>query len=121
MSKSQRDPVREQFWRQTIAAQQASGRTVRDFCRDRRLTETSFHHWRRELRERDAATRTRPSAPPAFVPVTVVPTPGVPGATIAVRCPTGHVVTLTGADLSLRDTLGELFAALGTATEGVPC
>lgn len=111
MPKPQRDPAREQFWRQTIADQQAGGRTVRDFCRDRQLAETSFHHWRRELRDRDAAR----TATPAFVPVTVVPTPGAPS--VEVRCPTGHVVTLTG--VPLRD----LFAALATdsATEDAPC
>jgi hypothetical protein len=126
MSKSHRDPARERFWRDAIADQQASGRTVRDFCRDRRLTETSFHHWRRELRERDAAARTGPVPPPvaprpatpAFVPVTVVPTPISPSIAVEVRCPSGHVVTLTGADLTLR----ELFAALATApAEGPSC
>lgn len=116
MPKPQRDPAREQFWRQTIAEQQAGGRTVRDFCRDRQLAETSFHHWRRELRERDAA-RTRPPTPPAFVPVTVVPSPNSLSAAVEVRCPSGHVVSVTGIPLR------ELFAALalGCATEGAPC
>ena len=31
MPKPQRDPAREQFWRQTIADQRASGRTIRDY------------------------------------------------------------------------------------------
>lgn len=117
MPKPARDPAREQFWRQAIADQQSSGRTVRDFCRDRQLTETAFHHWRRELRDRDDAR----SATPAFVPVTVVPGPSAPNTTctpnttIEVRCPSGHVVSVTG--IPLRD----LFAALDSATEAPPC
>ncbi len=54
MSKPQRYPTRERFWRDTVADWQASGRTVRDFCRDRRLNETSFRYWSRELLESDA-------------------------------------------------------------------
>jgi hypothetical protein len=111
MPKPQRDPARELFWRTTIADQRASGRTVRDFCRDRQLTETAFHHWRRALRDRDAAR----TAMPAFVPVTVVPAPNVASATVEVRCPSGHVVSVTG--VPLRD----LFAALDSATEAPPC
>jgi transposase-like protein len=120
MPKPARDPAREQFWRHAIADQQASGRTVRDFCRDRQLAETSFHHWRRELRQRDAAAAPR-TAPPAFVPVTVVPGPSAPNTTctpnaiIEVRCPSGHVVSVTGIPLC------ELFAALDSATEAPPC
>lgn len=120
MPKPQRDPARERFWRDAIAEQRASGRTVRDFCRDRQLTETAFHHWRRELRDRDDAR----TATPAFVPVTVVPgpiapnAPGAPNATVEVRCPTGHVVNLTGADAA---TLRALFAALAGLAEDAPC
>jgi hypothetical protein len=44
MVKIQRYPSREQFWRDTDDAWQTGGLTVRDFCRLRRLTETSFHH-----------------------------------------------------------------------------
>lgn len=117
MPKPQRDPAREQFWRHAIADQQSSGRTVRDFCRDRQLTETAFHHWRRELRKRDDAR----SATPAFVPVTVVPGPSAPNTTctpnttIEVRCPSGHVVSVTGIPLC------ELFAVLAGLAEGAPC
>ena len=121
MPTKQRDPQRERFWRETIAAWQHSGRTIRDFCRDRQLTETSFHFWRRELRaraatRRAAATTPRPSAtPPAFVPVAIVPEPSV-AAALEVRCPSGHVVSLSGVDA---DTLRALFAAL--AAEGRSC
>lgn len=87
MSAKRRDPQREQFWRATLAEWSASGRTVRDYCRRHRLTETAFFYWRRELRRRGATPV--PAASPAFVPVTVVPVP-----VVEVRCPSGHVVTL---------------------------
>jgi transposase-like protein len=100
MEAKQRDP-RERLWRETMAAWRASGLSVRQYCRRHDLAEPSFYYWRRELRQRDGR---RASSSPAFVPVTVVP-----AATLEVRCPSGHVVTLPTADAA---TLRTLFAAL---------
>jgi transposase-like protein len=102
MGAKQREPRRERVWRETMAAWQASGLSVRQYCRRHGLAEPSFYHWRRELQHRGA--RPTASAPPAFVPVTVVP-----AATLEVRCPSGHVVTLPATDAA---TLRTLFAAL---------
>lgn len=73
MGKAQRDPAREEFWREALRRQRGSGLTVRAFCAREQLAETAFHAWRRILRERDAERRQdRPAAPaPAFVPVVV--------------------------------------------------
>jgi transposase-like protein len=105
MAKRERDRAREQFWRETFSTWQASRLTVREYCQRHQLTETAFHHWRRELRRRDAKSAPRP-ATPTFVPVRVIP-----AATLAVevRCPSGHVVSLPNADAV---TLRALFAAL---------
>ena len=72
MANHQRDPQREQFWRETIKHQTASGLSVREFCRRERLTETSFFSWRRTIRQRDAEQE--PSDGPAFVPAVVTST-----------------------------------------------
>ncbi len=61
MPKPQRDLVREQFWRQTIADWRASGRTIRDFCRERHLARTAFDYWQRELKRRDQPAPSPPS------------------------------------------------------------
>ena len=105
MAAKQRDPTRERSSRETILDWQASGLSIRAYCRQRQLTETAFHYWRRELRRRDAKTTPRP-ATPTFVPVSVIP-----AATFAieVRCPSGHVVSLPNADAVM---LRQLFAAL---------
>jgi transposase-like protein len=42
---------RQKHWQVVIAEQEASGRTVREFCRERNLTEHSFYWWRRHLRK----------------------------------------------------------------------
>ena len=99
MAAKRRDLQRERSWRRVMSDFRASGLGVRDYCLRHGLVESSFHYWRRELDRR--ATET---AAPAFVPVTVVS-----AATIEVRCPSGHVVSLPSAD---RDTLRHLFAAL---------
>ena len=103
MATPERDPAREQFWREAVLGWQAGGLTVRDYCRRQRLTEASFYHWRRELRQRDA------TPPPLFVPVTVRPTEPAESFPVEVRCPSGHVVRLPNADAA---TLRHLFAAL---------
>ena len=38
-------------WAERIAAQQRSGITVKQFCRDQGLTEYSFYAWRKRLQE----------------------------------------------------------------------
>jgi transposase-like protein len=100
-----RDAARERFWRDTFTAWKAGGLTARDYCARHGLAATAFHHWRRELRRRDAAAPPRPSVP-KFVAVTVVPAPTV---AVEVRCPSGHVVTLPAVDGA---ALRTLFAAL---------
>jgi hypothetical protein len=102
METKQRDPRRERLWRETISAWQASGLSARQYCIRHELKEASFYYWRREIQRRDA--RRVPSQSPEFVPVTVLP-----AATLEVRCPSGHVVTLPMADAT---TLRMLFATL---------
>lgn len=117
MAKRQRNPILERQWRERVSAWAKSGLTVRDFCLRHGVTATSFHYWRRELRQRDMATSSRPaSAPdrPTFVPVTVIPAATV---SVEIRCPSGHVVILSSCE-----SLSNLFAALASpASEGRPC
>ena len=65
------DPARERPWRKRIARWKASGLTVRDFCEQEGVTPTSFAHWRKEIRDRDA--RSAGTNQPAFVPVHITP------------------------------------------------
>jgi hypothetical protein len=102
MAKQQHDPAREQYWRDLVSEWRASGVSVRAFCLQRQVKEASFYSWRREIASGDEPAA---SSSPAFVPVTVRPAMS----TVEVRCPSGHVVTVTNAD---RDTLRHLFAAL---------
>jgi transposase-like protein len=117
MAKGQRNLVLERQWRERVSAWTKSGLTVRDYCLRHGLRETSFHHWRRELRQRDTATSSRPvSDQPTFVPVTVLPAATM---SVEVRCPSGHVVILPSCDVS---SFSNLFAALASpAPEERPC
>jgi hypothetical protein len=116
MPKPQRDLAREQFWRQTLADWRTSGLSVRAFCEARDLRPTTFDYWKRELHRRDQAASPAPSKPiprsakPKFVPVTLISSPSV-----EVRCPTGHVVCVSGVSLS------ELFAALAVTPGDATC
>ena len=44
-----RDPKKENYWRKQIACWQESGLSVRAFCKENGVVETSFYAWRREL------------------------------------------------------------------------
>jgi len=40
-------------WAERIAAQQRSGNSVKQFCKEQGLTEGSFHAWRKRLQKRE--------------------------------------------------------------------
>jgi transposase len=102
-----RDPVKEQFWRRTIAHHSRSGLSIRTFCQREGLETANFHWWRRALdrRDREVApppklgrpnpTTERPPAPSAFLPVRVVPDAAKPmtaTAPIEIVMPAGPTV-----------------------------
>jgi len=43
--------TKREYWRKLIAEQAESRQPIRTFCRERKLSEHSFHWWRRRLRE----------------------------------------------------------------------
>ena len=47
---------RREQWSRTVALQEKSGQSVREFCQDRRLTEASFYAWRQRLRREKPVT-----------------------------------------------------------------
>src|SRR5260370_29849385 len=59
-------------WADRIAAQQRSGNSVKQFCKEQGLTEGSFYAWRKRLQKRDApgahATPASGAATPAAIP-----------------------------------------------------
>jgi len=113
--RTQRDPERERLWRQRLAQHQRSGLTIRRFCRTHDLAESSFHFWKQEIARRDRL------AAPAFVPVTIVPTPtpDEPADTpIELRLASGHELRLrAGCDRRLLADLIDLLVP----REGRPC
>jgi len=128
MARGQRDAGLERQWRERMAGWQASGLSVRAFCRQQGLLETSFYYWKRALRARDGAVGTTAAATaaaksssgntsrPMFLPLTVLPAVTV---SVEVRCPSGHVVCLPSCEVS---ALASLFTALEPqARKAGPC
>lgn len=66
-----RDRQLEMRWRRIIREHARSRVTVREFCREKTLVESTFYFWRRELQRRAAESEQleRPSAQAAFLPV----------------------------------------------------
>lgn len=48
MTKAERGEQRE-LWRQRVAQQMTSGLSVREFCREHKLTDHAFYWWRHRL------------------------------------------------------------------------
>lgn len=111
-----RDPRRERTWRRHLRQQSNSGLTIRDYCGEHDLAESSFYFWRREIAARDRQVSDgAPSAEPAFVPVTIVEPPTPASAAIDIRLVSGHRLRVrAGCD---RQLLAEVVAVL----EGRPC
>lgn len=104
-----RDPRREQFWRETVAAWEQSGQSVRAFCAGRGLQEASFYAWRRTLRGRER----RPAGQPQATGATLVPLRVIAAPVLEVVLPAGVVVRVpAGADAAAVGTVAQLVAAL---------
>jgi len=43
--------TKREYWRKLLDEQAHSGQSIRSFCRERKLSEPSFHWWRKRLRE----------------------------------------------------------------------
>jgi transposase-like protein len=99
MAKRRRSLEREARWRDALRRHEASGLSVRAFCRREKLHESAFYFWRRTLAERDAeaasgATATKPksvrSREPEFLPVVLRRESPTPGLSLELR--SGNVV-----------------------------
>jgi len=92
------------YWRQQIADWKQSGQRIRAFCRERNLTESQFHLWKRKLGVKSARTpagRVKDRMP-AFVAVSVA---GLRGSPITLKI---HGATLRiepGVDVELLRTV----------------
>jgi hypothetical protein len=115
-----RDVTKEQFWREQIAGQPGGGLSIRAYCRRRRLRESAFYFWRKELARRGVSTA--PSA--AFVPVRITAEhPAVGGELVESESPGRIEIVLShGRHVRLvgpvdRQALADVLAVL----EGRPC
>lgn len=44
---------RREYWRQVVAEQEKSGKSVRAFCQERAMGEYSFYTWRKKLQKEE--------------------------------------------------------------------
>ena len=64
-----RDIGKEKYWRGVIREGARSGLSIREYCRQKRIKESQFYAWRRELKHRDeeegrsTAARSTPPKP----------------------------------------------------------
>jgi len=99
MAKRRRSLEREARWRDALRRREASGLSVRAFCRREKLHESAFYFWRRAVAERDAesvggapATKAKSvrTREPEFLPVVLRRDAPAPGLSLELR--SGNVV-----------------------------
>jgi hypothetical protein len=123
MAGRQRDAAKERFWRRVLEQWRDSGATIRGYCTRHRLSETSFHAWRRELARRDRQPQAEPSPRASFVPLHVVADPvadrSVAEATSAIEIvlPRGVVVRVPAN--SSAAAVHAVLSALGATTSDI--
>ena len=61
--------AKEKEWRQILQRKDASGLSVRAFCRQEGIRESSYYFWRQTIRDRDAQPQA--TARDAFVPAAI--------------------------------------------------
>ena len=99
-----------QFWQMAIEAWQASGLSVRQFCKQEGLSEASFYSYRRRLSSvaADASDRGADCPPEAFIQVSL---PGGSASGVEFILSSGHMLRIpVGVD---RQTLTTVFSSLG--------
>lgn len=108
-----RDLGKERLWRGVLRRWGRSGKTVREFCREEKVSEPSFYAWRRELARRGGTGRAvgAPAAP-LFLPVRVAEGAVAAGVVLEVRLPSGQV---------LRGSEPEKLARLAALLGGLAC
>lgn len=110
-----RDDKKEAFWRKHIESWEKSGQSKRGYCLEKKLSESSFNSWKREIELRDRENMSAKKAGPEvdspalargpFVPLRVVPDAApagrgeacaaVDGKAVEVRVPGGAVLILS--------------------------
>ena len=107
---------RETHWREVLSRHATSNLSIRAFCKQEQIHESSFFAWRRTIHERDGKTTapatTRIAVPsPAFVPALVTATPIA--APIEIKFPNRCIVRLDASTPATR--IAELVRALEPA------
>jgi len=98
---------RQQYWREAIERQQASGQSMVAFCAREGLSPASFHAWKRRFRR--PRGKTGKAAKQALVPVQIV---GDALGRLEVQWPDGVVLRAQGCDMQ---TIGAAVAALSAS------
>ena len=119
MGRQQRDIEKERHWAKVIREAARSGKSIREFCAQRKLKESQFYWWQRKLRERreDRALRRsgRPKVRGEATFALVSDEPGQLDAGIELVLADGRRVRISrGVD---EETLRTVLSAVGSA----PC
>jgi len=72
MARLKQSADKAELWRLLVEEQRRCGLSIRDFCRQKALSEPSFYAWRKELQKRDARRTADGGSNGRLIPVDVI-------------------------------------------------
>ena len=72
MARSKQSTSKEELWRVLVKEQRRCGLSIRDFCRQKAISEPSFYAWRKKLQQGDARRTASGGSDGRLIPVDVM-------------------------------------------------
>jgi transposase len=105
------DGDQEPFWRMAIETWQASGRSVRQFCKQEGLAEPSFYFWRKRLAGASVQGARGKPEPSSFIEVSM---PRSQSAAVELVLASGHTLRIpVGVDTATLSTVLSVVRSVG--------
>ena len=89
------NPERAEQWRERLARQAGSGKSVAAFCREQGIATQTFYWWRNRLSRQEAGAVPRPAAATPFLDLGAMPAAAAHAGSLSIRLDLPGGITLT--------------------------
>lgn len=95
MTTSTRGTLRTEQWRERVAQQAASGKSVTAFCQEHGIATQTFYWWRNRLARQESGAAPRPAAAFPFLDLGAMPAATQGDGSLSIRLDLPGGITLT--------------------------
>lgn len=89
------NPQRAEQWRERIAQQAGSGKSVAAFCQEQGIAPQTFYWWRNRLTGQEAGAAPRPATAAPFLDLGAMPAAAAHAGSLSIRLDLPGGITLT--------------------------